>query len=244
MIENLLEPYIPEKFRNDEKYRNGHIRIVNPLPGTRIIGLHIPDMKRVATALAASQDAAALPGKFLENSGNLFYEEKMVWGYVLNRLKLPLDQRMDRISEFVPHIDNWAVCDSFCSDAKWAGRLKADKPEALWDFISGYFGSEEEFEVRFAVVFSMCHFLDEKWLDRVFDRIRCIDFDRISSEYRDMKSPYYVRMGVAWLLATALAKFPDRTRKFVNSSPCPEDVLKLYVRKARESFRTRTVSPF
>lgn len=244
MIENLLEPYIPEKFRNDEKYRNGHIRIVNPLPGTRIIGLHIPDMKRVATALAASQDAAALPGKFLENAGNLFYEEKMVWGYVLNRLKLPLDQRMDRISEFVPHIDNWAVCDSFCSDAKWAGRLKADKPEALWDFISGYFGSEEEFEVRFAVVFSMCHFLDEKWLDRVFDRIRCIDFDRISSEYRDMKSPYYVRMGVAWLLATALAKFPDRTREFVNSSPCPEDVLKLYVRKARESFRTRTVSPF
>lgn len=244
MIENLLEPYIPEKFRNDEKYRNGHIRIVNPLPGTRIIGLHIPDMKRVATALAASQDAAALPGKFLENAGNLFYEEKMVWGYVLNRLKLPLDQRMDRIAEFVPHIDNWAVCDSFCSDAKWAGRLKADKPEALWDFISGYFGSEEEFEVRFAVVFSMCHFLDEKWLDRVFDRIRCIDFDRISSEYRDMKSPYYVRMGVAWLLATALAKFPDRTREFVNSSPCPEDVLKLYVRKARESFRTRTVSPF
>lgn len=240
----MLEPYIPEKFRNDEKYRNGHIRIVNPLPGTRIIGLHIPDMKRVATALAASQDAAALPGKFLENAGNLFYEEKMVWGYVLNRLKLPLDQRMDRIAEFVPHIDNWAVCDSFCSDAKWAGRLKADKPEALWDFISGYFGSEEEFEVRFAVVFSMCHFLDEKWLDRVFDRIRCIDFDRISSEYRDMKSPYYVRMGVAWLLATALAKFPDRTREFVNSSPCPEDVLKLYVRKARESFRTRTVSPF
>lgn len=244
MIENLLEPYIPEKFRNDEKYRNGHIRIVNPLPGTRIIGLHIPDMKRVATALAASQDAAALPGKFLENAGNLFYEEKMVWGYVLNRLKLPLDQRLDRIAEFVPHIDNWAVCDSFCSDAKWAGRLKADKPEALWDFISGYFGSEEEFEVRFAVVFSMCHFLDEKWLDRVFDRIRCIDFDRISSEYRDLKSPYYVRMGVAWLLATALAKFPDRTREFVNSSPCPEDVLKLYVRKARESFRTRTVSPF
>lgn len=240
----MLEPYIPEKFRNDEKYRNGHIRIVNPLPGTRIIGPHIPDMKRVATALAASQDAAALPGKFLENAGNLFYEEKMVWGYVLNRLKLPLDQRLDRIAEFVPHIDNWAVCDSFCSDAKWAGRLKADKPEALWDFISGYFGSEEEFEVRFAVVFSMCHFLDEKWLDRVFDRIRCIDFDRISSEYRDLKSPYYVRMGVAWLLATALAKFPDRTREFVNSSPCPEDVLKLYVRKARESFRTRTVSPF
>ena len=53
--------------------------------------------------------------------------------------------------------------------------------------------------------------------------------------------PYYVRMGVAWLLATALAKFPDETRAFVRSSKLPNDVVKLYIRKARESFRTRTV---
>ena len=32
--------------------------------------------------------------------------------------------------------------------------------------------------------------------------------------------PYYVRMGVAWLLAAALAKFPDATRAFVCSSNC------------------------
>jgi hypothetical protein len=48
-------------------------------------------------------------------------------------------------------------------------------------------------------------------------------------------------MGVAWLLATALAKFPDQTRAFVRSSNLPEDVVKLYIRKARESFLTRTV---
>ena len=54
--------------------------------------------------------------------------------------------------------------------------------------------------------------------------------------------PYYVRMGVAWLLATALAKFPDQTRAFVRSSNLPADVIKLYIRKARESFRTRTIA--
>ena len=58
------------------------------------------------------------------------------------------------------------------------------------------------------------------------------------------ESPYYVRMAVAWLLATALAKLPDETRAYVNASSLPEDVKRLYVRKARESFRTRTVSPF
>jgi len=50
-----------------------------------------------------------------------------------------------------------------------------------------------------------------------------------------------VRMAVAWLLATSLAKHTDRTREFVKESSLPEDIVKLYVRKARESLITRNV---
>ena len=153
---------------------------------------------------------------------------------------------------YVPVLDNWAVCDSYCAHAKWMAR--ADK-ETLWAFLEQWFHSEREFEVRFAVVVAMCYFLGEEWLDKVFERINGLDFGRIKSKYKTIKGnpnvaqqgtvqgaePYYVRMGVAWLLATALAKFPDATRAFVRSSNLPEDVVKLYIRKARESFRTRTV---
>lgn len=45
-------------------------------------------------------------------------------------------------------------------------------------------------------------------------------------------------------MATALAKYPETTRTLLSRTRLPEDVLRLYVRKARESFRTRTVSPF
>ena len=103
----------------------------------------------------------------------------------------------------------------------------------------------------------MVYFLDEEWLDRVFQRIDSLDFERIKSEYKTVKGkpkiaqqgtvqgvePYYVRMGVAWLLATALAKFSDQTRAFVRSSHLPGNVVNLYIRKARESFKTRTVEP-
>ena len=53
-------------------------------------------------------------------------------------------------------------------------------------------------------------------------------------------------MAMAWLMATALAKYPELTRRLLAKARTrlPEDVLRLYVRKARESFRTRTVSPF
>ena len=101
----------------------------------------------------------------------------------------------------------------------------------------------------------MYYFLSEEWLDKVFERINGLDFDNIKSKYKTVKGklkvaqqgtvqgaePYYVRMGVAWLLATALAKFPDATRAFVRSSNLLADVVKLYIRKARESSRTRTV---
>ena len=156
--------------------------------------------------------------------------------------------------------------------------------ETVWDFLERWWSSEREFEVRFAVIMAMCHFLSPEWLDRVFGKIDSLDFSRIASEYvfigdrrrqgagsvdggpggaesflvrsgagyslSGLKagtvlgaSPYYVRMGVAWLLATSLAKFPGRTREYVRSCSLPEDVLKLYVRKARESLRTRDVSP-
>jgi 3-methyladenine DNA glycosylase AlkD len=131
---------------------------------------------------------------------------------------------------------------------------RADKA-ALWAFLERWFDSEREFEVRFAVVVAMCYFLNEEWLDKVFERINRLDFGRIKSKYKTIKGkpnmaqqgtvqgaePYYVRMGVAWLLATALAKFPDQTRAFVRSSKLPADVIKHYIRKARESFRTSNV---
>ena len=155
------------------------------------------------------------------------------------------------LERYVPVLDNWAVCDSYCAHAKWMAR--ADKG-LLWAFLQRWFDSVREFEVRFAVVVAMVYFLNEEWLDRVFQRIESLDFNRIKSEYKSVKGkpikaqqgtvqgaePYYVRMGVAWLLATALAKFPDRTRVFVRSSHLPEDVVKLYIRKVRDSFKTHT----
>lgn len=274
MIEDLLEPLVAERFRNEERYREGHVRIINALPGRRILGVHVPEMKALAKELARRDDALEMIAGFEREAaaektacaggtgcrGRLCYEETVVWGLMINYVKLPLDDRLELVRRFVPYIDNWAVCDLFDGAAKWMAREKRLNAGVLWDMLCGYFGSDKEFEVRFAVVMSMSYFLDEEWLPLVFGRLDSLDFGRISSEYvsaRQMKAmsgkgkgtvlgepPYYVRMAVAWLLATALAKFPDRTRAYMKVSVLPDDVRKLYARKARESFRTRAVSPF
>ncbi len=267
MIEHLLHPLVCERFKCDARYREGHLRVVNALPERRVLGLHSPEIKAVAKQLSREGgEVVMLDGthrictngaeviRVFESvpSKSLCYEETVIWGYLINLEKCSLDERLAMLTRYVPVLDNWAVCDSYCAHAKWI--VRADK-EALWAFLQPWFRSEREFEVRFAVVVAMCYFLGEEWLERVFAQLNSLDFNRIKSDYKTVKGkpkvaqqgtvqgaePYYVRMGVAWLLATALAKSPDPTRAFVRSSNLPADVIKLYIRKARESFRTRTV---
>lgn len=276
MIEELLAPLVPDRFVNDQNYRNGHIRIINALPGTEILGLHIPEMKSVAKGLSCRTDAGKILADFEASSGqaagfrhdrhagNLCHEEHMIWGFMLNRMKMPLEERMEHLKAFIPNISNWAVCDSFCSDAKWVQTIRrrpGTEEARLWEFISGYFGSVHEFEVRFATIMSMCHFMDIRYLHEIFGRFDALDFSCIISGYSSAdaggdticsnglakaaaNAPYYVRMGVAWFLATSLAKYPAETREYAGNSRLPEDVIRLYVRKARESFRTRDMNPF
>ena len=284
MIEELLEPLVPQRFRDDERYREGHVRIINALPGRRIIGVHIPDMVSLSKTLVRRQDALDIIARFEAAASEeaqtgrrdlLSHEEMMVWGMMINGLgRSSSALQLELLKQYVPYIDNWAVCDHVAGAAKWFGRavkqsLKVSLAdgagplegndgrmcESLWKFLCGYFASDREFEVRFATVMAMCHFLDERYLPRIFFRFDSLDFSRIRSEYvcsSDAKisgrvagePPYYVRMGVAWCLATALAKFPDETRAYLRHSRLPENVIRLYVRKARESFRTRSVSPF
>ena len=245
MIEERLTPLICERFLREEKYRQGHIRIINALPGRRILGLHLPEMKQVAKALAKQADAReVLHGFEQEHRKNRFglaYEETLVWGLTINALKCTPEERFSLLASYVPVLDNWAVCDSFCCNAKWAQKLP---PQMLWEFLRPYYDSDREFEVRFAIVMSMCYLMSEDWLPVVFARLEALNLSEIQSEYTSLPSPYYVRMGMAWLLATALAKFPDETRAFVNASSLTEDVKRLYARKARESFRTRHVPAF
>ena len=255
MIEHLLTPLISQRFLEDERYRNGHLRVINALDDVRILGVHIPELKRLARELSRRDNAAELIALFEAEStaGSLCFEEKLVWGLMINVLKATQEHKLALLKAFIPVMDNWAVCDTICCNIKWI----KDKV-ALWEYLQPYFDSDREFEVRFAVVMSMIFFLDAESFQKVTARLDSIDFSRIQSEFLSPKEakvaeqvrgvakgerPYYVRMAVAWLLATALAKLPDQTRIYVNACDLPEDVIRLYKRKARESFRTRDVSP-
>ena len=255
MIKDLLKTLVCPRFLEDERYRNGHLRVINALSDTRILGVHIPELKKLAKDLSKRLDAIELMAYFEQEFrvGNLCFEEKIVWGLLINALNASEEQKYAYLRTFVPAMDNWAVCDTICCNIKWI----KDRG-VLWDFLQPYYNSDREFEVRFAVVMSMIFFLDGESFPKVTSKLDSLDFSKIQSNFMSPKEakhtrkvtgvakgerPYYVRMAVAWLLATALAKIPEMTRVYVNSCKLPDDVIRLYKRKARESFRTRDMDP-
>ena len=240
MLEDILCPHICPKFLSDSHYREGHIHIIAPGEGTVIMGLHTPEMKTVAKGIVSSGKADwALDGleKQLSSSGkeSLYHEERMVWGLVIDYMKVPFEERKERILKFLPSIDNWAICDNFCCNSKWVKKEdKARLRELTLSLINtpkddpGY-----EFTVRTGIILSMVHLIGPEDLEKTFRSVE-------EAGFREGE-PYYIRMGVAWLLATALSKDEERTREFARKSSLPSDILKLYVRKARESRRTKEV---
>lgn len=192
------------------------------IPACRpLLGVRIPALRRLAKKLCQGDYEAALQGD------DLYFEEQMLRGLVLAAVPGTREQRRQRIASFVPLIDNWSVCDSFCASLKDMRRA----PEFYWPLVRQATDAPEEFTVRFGVVCMMDHYLDTPYLPQVLDVL-----------LRVSHPGYYARMGVAWALATAFLRDPEAVMAILRSQQLEEETRRLTLRKLLES--RRVVSPY
>ena len=170
----------------DEKYRQFQIKLC---PGVNnIIGVRLPELRKYAKNISKLVSYAEIPTKY--------YEEIMLKGMLIG---LEKEINYEQIENFIPLINNWAVCDTFCSSLK---KVKNDK-DNMWDFLQKYLKSKQEYEIRFAVVMILQYFIDEKYIDKVL---------KILSKIKNKN--YYAQMAVAWAYSICFIKFYDKTKKF------------------------------
>lgn len=232
----------------EEQYRifNQKFVLTNRNP---MLGVKVPKMRGVAREIVAGGSwreflagYGFVPQGSAKEVGNIcrgvFFEEIMIIGMVINLANMQQGERLALVDLFVPLIDNWAVCDVFCGGAKWVGEQgKGPRgrnnvpPEKMWEFLQKYLSGRKEFEIRFGVVMLMCRFLNEKYLPRVFEVLKSVEF-----------GAYYVDMAVAWCLASARAKFDVPVQDFVAGAGLPAGVVKKYEQKVRDSLRMRRIS--
>ena len=129
---------------------------------------------------------------------------------------------IEYIESFIPKINNWAVCDTFCAGLKVTKKNK----EKMWDFILKYLNSDKEFEVRFSVVMILDYYIEQEKLEKVFEI-----FDSIKSD------KYYVQMAVAWAISICLIKYYDETLEYLKNTDIDIFTYNKALQKAIESYR-------
>lgn len=208
---------IKEKLNNlaEEKYR---IFTSTLIPGqNNILGVRMPHLRRLAKEIAKGDWKT-----YLHHATTDSYEEIMLQGLVIGYIKADVEEVFSHVKAFIPKIDNWGVCDSFCYGLK----ITKDHRNFVWEFLKPYLQSDKAYEIRFAVVMLLSYFIQEEYMQQVFQA-----FNQIHHE------DYYVKMAVAWAISMYYIAFPEETKEFYNNNQLDDFTYNKALQKTIESLR-------
>lgn len=233
LVKRLLE-------NQDLEYREFHASLLPNIDKKSIIGVRVPVMRKIAKEFADSAMLAEL-AKFLDKLPHRYFEENQVHLFVVERIR-DFGECLRRIEQFLPCIDNWAVC-----DGKSPKALLKDEARFLAG-IEKWLGSHEPYTVRFGVNMLMNFFLDARFDARYLKWVAAIDenlFDDSDSGCAGAKmratDRYYVQMVVAWYFATALAKQWNAAFPYIEKRRLSPWIHAKAIQKACESYRITDV---
>ena len=206
------------KALQDLKYQKFHSSL---LPGVEnIIGVRMPLLRKLAKEMLRRNWRSYLDVEI--SKPNTYYEEDIIQALLIGTSKLSWQERHAYIKEFVPKINNWAVCDLFCSTLKEAQYYQ----EEYWQLIVPYFNSSNAYDLRFASVMLLNHFTGDEFVEEALNLLEAIKHE-----------DYYVKMGVAWAISIFYIKQPQLTLKLIKQNNLDDFTHNKAIQKIRESFR-------
>lgn len=204
----------------DEKYRKF---TGNLIPGTdNIIGVRMPVLRSLARELAKGDYSTYLEEAKQLTESAAAHEELLMQGMVIGYARMEREERVRFLNEFIPKIGNWAVCDSCCMGYKF---MQKD-PSFWFSYAKNWGNSKREFEVRFAAVSMLAHFMEKEYIGDVLPFLENIRHEG-----------YYVKMAVAWALSVGFAKFPQETKRVLADGMLDDFTQNKTIQKIRESYR-------
>ena len=190
-------------------------RLVPTMPRERVAGVRVPAIRRLAKSLddAERED-------FLNALPHFYLEENILHSVLVSGMK-DFDATVEAVREFLPHIDNWAVCDAL-SPRSFA---RADVRDRVRELAFGWLASERVYTARFGANCMRSFMLGEGFDKSVADAVA-----RVGGEY-------YLDMGAAWFFCEAIVKRPDEVLPYFEEGRLSVEVHRLAVKKCVESFR-------
>lgn len=199
----------------DEKYQKFSASLIPNI--NNVLGVRVPVLRKIAKELYKT-------GEYSEffNALAKYMEENLLKGMIIGLMKAPIEKVLPFVRDFVPLIDNWEVCDNFCSGLK----VVEEDLELFWNFVQPYFSSKNEYDIRFAYVMLLNYYVIDDYIDKIF---------MIVDEFKDDR--YYAKMAVAWLLSICYVKYPQKTEKYLKNSKLDDWTFNKSIQKICESLR-------
>lgn len=215
MISTYLELKTELAKLADDEYREFVMKIC---PSERpFLGVRVPLIRDIARQAPAEK----IP-EFLKVSP-VGYEEVLARGFLISRL--PFDEMMQWFDSQVDCIDDWSTCDTFCSAV---GKVVKKNKAKFFDVkMDELLSDSREFAVRVGLVLLKAAYVDEEYLQVIFDRVSGLA----------SRDEYYIRMGIAWLLCDCFIKYPTATTSYMLSSKLPKWTYNKTISKICDSYR-------
>ena len=200
---------------SDSEFKLFQCRLIPGLDLNSVIGVRFPLLRQTAKKIQEYGNT----DDFFDSLPHKYFEENVLHGYLIERIK-DAEICVQRIDQFIPFIDNWAVCDTLKPSA-----LKR-KPDLLLKKIMEWISVDKTYYKRFAIRMLMCFFLDENFKPSYLKIVADIKSD-----------DYYINMMISWFFATALAKQWDSTFMYIQGRKLSAWCHKKTIQKAIESYR-------
>mgnify|MGYP002855510994 CR=1 FL=1 len=199
----------------DLKYKEFHSSLVLDSK-YEIIGIRLPIMREIAKDISKTNIE-----EYLKVAENKYYEEVMIQGLVISHIK---DENTfyKYFLKHVEKIDNWALCDSFCSSIKI---IRSHEDKYFAESIKMSL-SKDEFVSRVGLVIILAHFISPSNLEKIFDTLNKITTDK-----------FYINMAEAWLVCEIYTKFPNETEKFLKNNNLNKFTQNKAISKIHDSYR-------
>lgn len=199
----------------DLKYKEFHGSLCPDMDN--IIGVRIPKLREYAKELYKSNNLEDIK---IEDK---YYEELVIQGMLIGfQTKAPIEEVIKQVKEFVPKINSWAVCDTFCAGLKITKKYQTE----MFKVIKEYLKSKQEYEVRFAIVMLLDYYINDQYIAQVLQILNNISLDK-----------YYVQMANAWALSICLIKYYNKTLEFLKTTKIDDFTYNKGIQKTIESYR-------
>ncbi|MGN0290997.1 MAG: DNA alkylation repair protein [Lachnospiraceae bacterium] len=188
------------------------------VPGAKpSIGVRVPVLRKMAKEIAKEDYRF-----FMEHYTCEYLEQETLKAFVIGYAKDDIETILRYADDFIPQIHDWMVNDAFCQNFSIARKYRTK----VFDWLMKYKQMDEEYPQRVVAVLLMSHFLVDDYYQNVLDTMNELKHDG-----------YYTKMGVAWCVATAYAKYPQDTMKFLKKNELEDWTYNKSIQKMIESYR-------